>query len=255
MQITAAVNSTTIDDWPNIIATSIAHARLVVPFIGIHPWLVAQLSQSARDEAFRSLEEMTLSQVGSTRAVGIGEIGLDKSATHKGSLPEQIDLFRRQLRLAGFHRLPVTIHCVKAWEELLLALKTEEPGDTPLIFHSFIGDEQRIRLLSRWNSFFSIRTAGPSSIAKKGREMLVHWGSQPTFHTSSKGNLRDRLLIETDLPADEVITPQEYGTLLQESYQTASTALGIPLSLLAKLTLENFTRATQRTKHQLSVKG
>lgn len=98
---------------------------------GIHPWHLPASS----DDALRQLGRMALC----SQCVAIGEAGLDKCCTVSFSL--QCDAFARQLGLAGERGLPVIIHCVKAWEELLAIMKRIRPG-TACVIHGFRGKPQ-----------------------------------------------------------------------------------------------------------------
>ena len=69
----------------------------------------------------------------------IGEAGLDKFVST--SLFLQRELFVRQAELAAAHRLPVIVHCVKAWDELLSARK-DIPAAAVCIIHGFRGNPQ-----------------------------------------------------------------------------------------------------------------
>ena len=69
----------------------------------------------------------------------IGEAGLDKFVSTSLSL--QRELFVRQAELAAAHRLPVIVHCVKAWDELLSARK-DIPAAAVCIIHGFRGKPQ-----------------------------------------------------------------------------------------------------------------
>jgi TatD DNase family protein len=66
--------------------------------------------------------------------VAIGECGIDK--LQGAAIEIQLDLFKKQLKLAEKHNLPVIIHCVKAFNELI-ALKKELNPSVPWIIHGF----------------------------------------------------------------------------------------------------------------------
>lgn len=95
---------------------------------GIHPW-------DAEKQAVASL----LPQLADAQAVG--EIGLDFARdTDRG---QQTDLFRAQLRLARERGLPVVLHCVRAFGEVMHELAACTPR--AVIFHGFIGSAQQAR--------------------------------------------------------------------------------------------------------------
>ncbi len=95
---------------------------------GIHPWHIP----ARPEEAMERLDRMAASP--SCKA--IGEAGMDKRMPTP--LPLQRGLFVRQAELAAAHRLPLIVHCVKAWDELLSARK-DVPSTLVCIVHGFRG--------------------------------------------------------------------------------------------------------------------
>lgn len=98
---------------------------------GIHPWYIP----AHPEETLKELERLAASP----SCKSIGEAGLDKYASTP--LPLQRELFIRQAELAVSRQLPVIIHCVKAWDELL-AIKKDFPETLPCIIHGFRGKPQ-----------------------------------------------------------------------------------------------------------------
>ncbi|MDE6445994.1 MAG: TatD family hydrolase [Alistipes sp.] len=104
---------------------------------GIHPWEAGQLSPG------QAVQELSAA-LDRGDAQAVGEIGLDFARTRTPQLRDaQTALFRAQLDLAGRRRLPVVLHCVKAFEETLRILgRLEFPA---VIFHGFIGSARQAR--------------------------------------------------------------------------------------------------------------
>lgn len=97
--------------------------------VGIHPW---ELTEANADTLWESLQKA----VEDKRVVAIGECGLDKL---KGSSLElQIALFKKEALLAEVRSIPLVIHCVKAFNELILLKKEIKPLQ-PWIIHGFRG--------------------------------------------------------------------------------------------------------------------
>lgn len=76
--------------------------------IGIHPW--------DSDENFKFVN-IIRSLLSSDLCVAIGECGLDKIKGPDISI--QISTFREQIKLSEQFQLPVIIHCVRAFNELI----------------------------------------------------------------------------------------------------------------------------------------
>jgi TatD DNase family protein len=99
-----------------------------LPFFscGLHPWNVERDFQSQIE-----LLEKLLDEPG---CVALGECGLDRL---KGpDLDLQLQVFSLQAALAEKHRLPIIIHCVRAWDELRTIKRTLQPT-VPWIWHGF----------------------------------------------------------------------------------------------------------------------
>ena len=117
--------------------------------IGLHPWFFGDSDAEIKwEELVRS---MYLPGV-----MAIGECGLDK--LRGASWPVQLDLFRRQIRLANFVGKPLIIHCVKAWSEVVQLLEEEKP-EVPVIFHGFQKNEMVARQLLQKGYYLSFGKA------------------------------------------------------------------------------------------------
>src|SRR5881628_3907515 len=99
--------------------------------IGVHPH-DARLVEEAYWKKMESWAEHP-------KVVLWGEIGLDYYYDNSPR-DSQREAFRRQLRLAQAHDLPISIHSRDAWPDLIAILR-EEGGDRPArgILHSFTG--------------------------------------------------------------------------------------------------------------------
>lgn len=96
---------------------------------GIHPWLLPT-DQEAYYACLRRLAALP-------GCIAIGECGLDKIVNT--GLSRQSHVFRKQIEIATMLRLPLVIHCVKAWNTLY-AIQKEIPADLPCIIHGFRGN-------------------------------------------------------------------------------------------------------------------
>ncbi|MBR5997744.1 MAG: TatD family hydrolase [Deltaproteobacteria bacterium] len=106
---------------------------------GVHPLAAGGWdSRTARDL------EALLSQ---PWVVAVGEIGLDAQAEEaRCGLPVQEMVLRAQLRLARDARLPVLIHCRRAWEKLVRILCEERASECGGIVHGFSGSVEMARI-------------------------------------------------------------------------------------------------------------
>ena len=105
--------------------------RIVYSSIGIHPWYLTEDNAETQWNAL-------LEQISSPTTIAIGEGGLDKL---KGpSLDTQIRILKQQALLSEEKKLPLILHCVKAYNELILLKKEIQPSQ-PWIIHGFRGKE------------------------------------------------------------------------------------------------------------------
>ena len=108
--------------------------------MGLHPTHV----QENYEEELIHVEE----QFERRRFYAVGEIGIDLH-WDKSSLAIQLEAFRRQIKLAKKYKLPIVIHCRKAFDEIFDILEEEKSDDLFGIFHCFTGNlEQAKRALS-----------------------------------------------------------------------------------------------------------
>lgn len=99
--------------------------------IGIHPWF---LTEENAESQWKALQK----QVSHPSVLAIGEGGLDKL---KGPDMElQVKILKQQVALSEKKSLPLIIHCVKAFNELI-QLKKELRPHQPWIIHGFRGKE------------------------------------------------------------------------------------------------------------------
>ena len=160
---------------------------------GIHPWYIP----AHPEETLKELDRRAASPF----CKAIGEAGLDKFVSTSLSL--QRELFVRQAELAAAQRLPVIVHCVKAWDELLSARK-DIPAATVCIIHGFRGKPQLAESLL-------------------GKGFYLSFGFR--FHPQSLTLCpSDRLFFESDEDPRPVDTL--YRTTLLYSGRTAHTMLG-----------------------------
>lgn len=111
---------------------------------GIHPWYMDDA-----DEQFKRLSDI----ISQERIVAVGEAGLDKSKGADWDM--QLLYFRKQIELAMDAQKPLIIHCVKAWDELILLYKEYKPRNLWII-HGFRGKLQQAEQLIRLGMKLSI---------------------------------------------------------------------------------------------------
>ena len=120
--------------------------------VGLHPWKVT--------DAWK--EEVSLIREAAKRADvwAIGECGLDK--VKGGVLSLQMEAFRAQIALAEELQKPMVIHCVRAFDELLMlrrelesSCKDKGGSPQPWVIHGFRGKPEQAKQLMTKGMLFS----------------------------------------------------------------------------------------------------
>lgn len=101
-----------------------------LPMIGLHP-----TSVNNNYEAELKFVENKLTEGG---YIAVGEVGIDLywDSTY---VDQQKDAFRRQLRMAKKHKLPVVIHTRDSFNEIYTIVKEESTNNLKGVFHCFTG--------------------------------------------------------------------------------------------------------------------
>ncbi|MBF6608294.1 MAG: TatD family hydrolase [Flavobacterium sp.] len=116
-----------------------ADSTLAMFSTGIHPWYIAAESL---DDELGKMEELLARE----NCVAVGECGLDKKS--KTDFRLQLEAFEAQLKLATNFRMPVIVHCVAAFQEII-SLKSNLSVEVPMIIHGFSkSDELAQQLLN-----------------------------------------------------------------------------------------------------------
>ncbi|WP_141993381.1 TatD family hydrolase [Bacillus sp. B4EP4a] len=166
------------------------------------------------------------------KVVAIGEMGLDY---HWDKSPKdvQMEVFRKQIRLAKKVGLPIIIHNREATADIVNILKEEEASRVGGIMHCFSGSAETA--LECINMNFYISLGGPVTFknAKKPKEVAA---AVPL----------DRLLIETDCP---YLAPHPYrGKRNEPSYVKL---VAEQIAEIKQLTLEEVSQATTENAKKL----
>lgn len=117
--------------------------------LAVHPWeLVMPFSRDEFDKKWQSLK------VSNTNAIAIGECGLDRVHEKIATIDDQVYVLMKHLELAQERELPVIIHCVRAYSDLLHILKRAKLKK-PVILHAFGGNAHEMGELLKYDTYFS----------------------------------------------------------------------------------------------------
>ncbi len=171
------LNSTELSDMYTVKNSADIDNR-IVPFFGIHPWnaVIAEMDLPALPQLLAK-----------NAYAGIGECGLDFGQAYRKTRTAQIGVFEKQLELAFEFRRPFSVHCVRAWGQIIKSLGKFVPLPSPFILHSFYGSSETAEILINLGGYISI---SPISLQNPVR-------STPVI----KDLPLNRILTETDLLA------------------------------------------------------
>ncbi len=162
-------------DWADLAQLATVHAE-ILPCFGLHPWRLGELESGTFARLETLLREFP---------AGVGEMGLDRGAEASKEL--QLDVFRRQWRLAVELRRPAILHVYRAWDWLTEVLSDLPPANAGVMFHGFGASPEVLRTWLSGPTWFSFGTSLLDSKRDRLREVarLVP---------------ADRILLETDAP-------------------------------------------------------
>ena len=172
---------------------------------GIHPWDADKLSS---DTARKFLMQ-------STNCAAIGETGFDFTQGRHHE-QQQTELFRLHLDAATELGLPLMVHCVKGYDELIREINLHHPKPVAVIIHGFRGSEQQTVQLAQRQGFYLSYGA------------LL--GKSDNTRRAIRATPPGKLLLETDDSAMEI----------EEVYALAADALGTTLQELKKRIYSNY---------------
>ncbi|MBG0858767.1 MAG: TatD family hydrolase [Bacteroidales bacterium] len=172
---------------------------------GIHPWYLNENNQY-------QLVDIVRKNIEHPSVIAVGEAGIDK--LRGPSLELQRKVFEQQISIAEEHEIPVVIHSVRAWDELLSEHKKLRPK-MPWLIHGFRGKrELALQLISK-GMFISF-----------WYEFVI----RPESADLIRNLPRERIFLETD-GADIRIS---------EVYAKVSSDLGISVDILKSVLFKNF---------------
>jgi len=145
----------------------------IIPFIGIHPWNVEEVSRSELEKTFQLVEKRDDIR-------GLGEVGLDGKI--RKTYEKQLEVFEKFCSLASEYDLPMNIHARAAWREVLEILRKYDVERA--IIHWFSGPIDLLEEIALSEYFITINPA--VRIQEKHRRVLEE-ASMEIILTESDG--------------------------------------------------------------------
>ncbi len=173
--------------------------------VGIHPWYI---DENNIESELKIIEKALQDK----NCLAIGECGIDKKI--ETSIELQTKVFERQLLLAEKYQMPVILHCVAAYDELI-AMKSELNITVPLIIHGFAKSPEMAQQLETHGIILSF-----------GKYLMRN----PDLGSSLTAINNESFLLETDTSEETI----------QDVYKKAAEANNISLSELHSIIERNF---------------
>ncbi len=173
--------------------------------VGYHPYNVGKVDDQDTINKVRLATE-------NTNVFAIGEVGLDKSI--EAPLEMQMRVFESQVEIAEYADLPVILHVVRAFDEMVEFMKSHKPS-VPMIIHGYNGSAQMAETLLKEGFLLSFGEA----IAKDHSKIVESLVEVPL----------EKLFLETD----------EGGLDIREIYHLASDVTGVSMDQLRLQIFEN----------------
>ena len=189
-----------VNQYPNSFDENVPHFS-----IGIHPWYINENSWQAELEI---IEEKLQFE----NCLALGECGLDKR--RETSIEFQIEVFEAQLLLAQKYNMPVIIHCVAAFQELI-ALKQKLKITIPLVIHGFSKSGELAEQLVKQGFYLSF-----------GKYLIKN----PELESVFSAIPNDRFFLETDTIEEGI----------EQVYDLAAKYKNIDVVALQQIVTKNF---------------
>lgn len=192
--------------------------------VGIHPHDAKDYNTEDAMAEFEAL-------LGEEKVVAVGECGFDFYYNHSDS-KVQDEIFRKQVRLAHKHNLPLVIHTREAWTETFEVLDTEGVPDST-IFHCFTGGTDEVEEITKRGGYISFSG-------------VVTFKNAIEVQEAAKVCSPEVVLVETDAP---FLSPEPYRGAENSPANVVfvgkklSELMGIDFGELAQKTWDNTSRA------------
>lgn len=143
--------------------------------VGMHPYDLPKAGNSWLEDLKALIER--------SQVVAVGECGIDHSISRNIPIEVQTEIFEMQIALAEEYRLPLIIHAVRSYFELIY-LRKKHRAKQPWIIHGYNGNLQTTHQLLQQDFLFSIGEA----VLNPRKQWAVIINTIP----------KNRLLVETD---------------------------------------------------------
>lgn len=173
---------------------------------GIHPWYINEVDVKA---SMQQIEEWLTSGF----AKGVGEAGLDALKGPKQSVQEHV--FEEHIKMSEKYSCPLTIHCVRKYNEILTLRKRSRAKQTWIV-HGFNSSSQMMLRMVEADIHISLG----ADLLKKNRKLMEVCRDVPSEY----------LFLETD----------DSNVAIEDIYQKVAEIRNITVEELKEVVDRNF---------------
>ncbi len=183
--------------------------------VGIHPWYIGDIDVK---DGLQQIETWLKSGV----VCGVGEAGLDSIKGPEQKVQEAV--FEEHIRLSEKYSCPLTVHCVRKYNEILSFRKNSQAGQ-PWILHGFNSSPQMMEQMVDAGIYISIG----ADLLKESEKITEVCRLVPT----------GSLFLETD----------DSGYEIDQIYQKAAEIRGLTVEGIKDILDDNFRRVFYLCNH------
>ena len=173
---------------------------------GIHPWDVDKIDIVDQLDKLNNL-------CSEKKLIAIGEIGIDRAINTNMEIQKEV--FIKQLEISKKFKLPVIIHCVRAWSDILAVRKIGKYKNT-WIFHGFNGNFQTASQIIKSGCCLSYGKALISS--KKLQEVFTQMPKEFIFFETDDSDIKIKEIYQKGAELYE-IEIDELKSIILDNYR------------------------------------
>lgn len=182
--------------------------------MGIHPW-------NATNEKLEISLQTIENKLINNKLKALGEVGLDRVIATPIEFQKKV--FIEQVKLSEKYNIPVIIHCVRAWSDLL-EIRNKIKAKQAWIFHGYNGNFQTAIQIIKQNCFLSF-----------GEKLLSNTKIQKIF---------------SDIPQTHIFLETDAADIsIDIIYKKAAELKGIKLNFLIEILNKNYIYIFNEKQH------
>ena len=182
---------------------------------GLHPWYINEKNWES------DLDRLT-DLLKNKNVIALGECGLDALRGEGMKLQEKV--FIEQIKLAEKFNVPVVVHCVKAYNELIKIVKVQKIK-TPLIVHGFQSRASVLKSLINAGFYISVGAAVLKNYKINWREILEMIPNDFLFLETDDSTENIELIYERVAALKKIPVEMLQNKILENAYQNFNRTL------------------------------